>query len=310
MPSGKRKESGAPARKVAVIGITGATGGFFARRLRAYGHEVEGFGRAGWGHGGEEILAESDLVIVSVYVERAVEIIARAAKHMRPDAALADVTSVKTPAFAAMTSNHPGPVVGLHPMFGPGVETFLSQTVVVCHGRGRETYQWLLDLVAADGGRIVESTPQEHDRMMVTVQAIRHFTTMGLGVFLAEEGIDHARSLEFASPVYRLELDFVGRLFAQEAGLYADIMLATDERREAVARLAGTFARLAEIARAGDKEALLGEFRKVRESMGPEAARALGESNKVIGLFGRMLAKSTSTALNAESAEDAENGNS
>jgi prephenate dehydrogenase/chorismate mutase/prephenate dehydrogenase len=278
-------------RRVTIVGKRGVTGSFFAARLEAAGHEVSGFGRAGWGNEAEHLLVEADLVIVSVPVERTVEIIGRAAPHMRLEAVLADVTSVKTPAFRAMMDSHPGPVVGLHPMFGPGVESFLSQTVVVCHGRGGEAYRWLLDLIEDEGGRLVVSTPEEHDRIMVAVQAIRHFSTLCLGRFLAEEGVDLARSREFASPIYRLEADFVGRMFAQDAGLYVEIMLATPERREAIGRLASTYARLAEIAERGDRGALVSEFERAREALGPETARSLEESNRVIEAFGRMLAR-------------------
>jgi prephenate dehydrogenase/chorismate mutase/prephenate dehydrogenase len=277
-------------RRVTIVGRRGVTGSFFAARLEAAGHEVSGFGRAGWGNEAEGLLAGADLVIVSVPVERTVEIVERAAPHMRADAVLADVTSVKAPAFRAMMDSHPGPVVGLHPMFGPGVETFLSQTVVVCHGRCGEAYRWLLDLIEDEGGRLVVSTPEEHDRIMVAVQAIRHFSTLCLGRFLAEERVDLARSREFASPIYRLEADFVGRMFAQDAGLYVEIMLATPERRKAIGRLASTYAGLAEIAGRGDRGSLVAEFEMTREALGPETARSLDESNRVIEAFGRMLA--------------------
>jgi prephenate dehydrogenase len=284
------------ARRVVVIGISGVTGSFLARRLAERGHAVSGFGRAGWGHGGEEMLAAADLVVVSVPVARAVEIIERASRHMMPDAVLADVTSVKAEAFRTMMESHPGPVVGLHPMFGPGVESFLSQTVVVCHGRRRGEYEWLLRFIEEDGGRIVEADPAEHDRIMTTVQAVRHFVTMGLGVFTTEEGVDRARALELASPVYRLEMDFVGRLFAQDPELYVDIMLATPERREALGRLARCFSRLAGLAASGDREGLLAEFAKVRESLGDEASRGLTESDRVIRAFSAMLANEAAEA--------------
>jgi prephenate dehydrogenase/chorismate mutase/prephenate dehydrogenase len=209
---------------------------------------------------------------------------------VRTDAVLADVTSIKVPAFEAMRDHHPGAFVGLHPMCGPGVASFLAQAVVVCHGRRREDYQWLLELIETDGGRLVECGAEEHDAMMTAVQAVRHFTTMSLGSFLAEEGIDVVRSLDFASPVYRLEIDFVGRLFAQDPSLYVDIMLATTSRREAITRLAETFVRLARIVSAGDREGLVSVFERTREALGGETNRALAESSLVIESFGTMLA--------------------
>ena len=265
-------------------------GSFFASRLEAYGHRVSGTGRAGWGGELEPLLKGADLVIVSVPMDRVEEIVRRAARHMRPEAALADVTSVKRGPCAAMMDAHPGPVLGLHPMFGPGVKTFLSQIVVVCPGRGENECRWLIDLMEADGARPVRSTPEEHDRMMIAVQAVRHFATVAMGVFLAREGVDVARSLDFASPVYRLEIDMLGRLFAQDAWLYVDIMTATEERKAAITRLAETYARLAEVVSRGDRDALIAEFDSVKAGLGPEAARALEESNRIIEAFAAVLA--------------------
>ncbi|MHC5053903.1 MAG: bifunctional chorismate mutase/prephenate dehydrogenase [Planctomycetota bacterium] len=277
-------------RNVVIVGGRGIMGSFMAARLEAYGHKVSGTGRAGWGGELEPLLKEADLVIVSVPIDRVEEIVRRAAAHMRPDAALADVTSVKRGPCAAMMDEHPGPVLGLHPMFGPGPTTFLSQIVVVCPGRGEDEYAWLIDLMEADGARLVRSTPEEHDRMMVAVQAARHFATVAMGVFLAGEGVDVARSLDFASPVYRLEIDMLGRLFAQDAWLYVDIMMATEERKAAITRLAETYTRLAEVVAAGDRDGLMAEFDSVKATLGPEAARALEESNRVIEAFAGILA--------------------
>jgi len=283
-----RRKSSRP-RRVTIIGRRGSTGGFFARRLDAAGHRVDGFGRSGWSSEGPAMLREAELVLVSVPPASAPEVIRRAASHMRPEAALADVTSVKLPAFRAMMESHPGPVVGLHPMFGPGAESFLAQVVVVCHGRMEESYRWLLDEIEADGGTLVVSTPEEHDRVMIAVQAIRHFATMALGRFLAEEGVDLARTLQFASPAYRLEIDLVGRLFAQDPSLYIDIMLASPERTAAIGRLAETCSRLAREAHSLDRNALLAEFDAARAVLGREPARALEESNRLLELFGAIV---------------------
>jgi prephenate dehydrogenase/chorismate mutase/prephenate dehydrogenase len=171
------------------------------------------------------------------------------------------------------------------------VESFLSQRVVACPGRGDDAFAWLLDLVRADGGTVVFSTAAEHDHLMTTIQAIRHFATFSLGTFLAAEHPDIARTLEFSSPIYRLELDMVCRLFAQDAGLYIDIMTATDERRDAIARLAENAGRLARLVHIGDRASLVRCFDETAHSLGPtETARALDESARVIRALATILA--------------------
>jgi prephenate dehydrogenase/chorismate mutase/prephenate dehydrogenase len=212
--------------------------------------------------------------------------------YLEPTTALADITSIKTPIVQAMLEHHTGPVLGLHPMFGSSIKSFLSQNVVVCPGRRIEAFQWFLELIESEGGKVIISTPEEHDQMMVTIQAIRHFCALSFGVFLAEERIDISRSLEFSSPPYRLELDMVNRLFTQNVSLHMNIMLAFKERRDAIARLANTYSYLAHLVAQKDQAALKQEFEKARSVFRTEATRALKESDRIIDYLSIFLAAS------------------
>jgi prephenate dehydrogenase/chorismate mutase/prephenate dehydrogenase len=105
--------------------------------------------------------------------------------------------------------------------------------------------------------------------MMVVVQAIRHFSTFSLGVFLAEEGIDIARSLDFATPLYRSTINSISRLFAQENFLSLDLMLAAQDRGDAIQRLVNTCDRLSKLLNEGNCEALRAEFETARQAFQP-----------------------------------------
>ncbi len=61
---------------------------------------------------------------------------------------------------------------------------------------------------------------------MGIVQSLRHFATFAFGQFLKRRQISLSRTLEFSSPIYRLELGMVGRLFAQDSSLYSEIIFA------------------------------------------------------------------------------------
>ncbi|MGB3559471.1 MAG: bifunctional chorismate mutase/prephenate dehydrogenase [Geitlerinemataceae cyanobacterium] len=276
-------------KNVTIVGGKGVMGQFFQQRLSVAGHCVKTLGRKDWDKA-EELLADADLVLICVPIDRTIEIIRDLAPYIPPSAVLADITSIKAPIVETMLACHSGPVVGLHPMFGPGVQSFLSQKVVICPGRNDEACQWLQDFMAADGGDLVVCTPEEHDRMMVAVQAIRHFSTFGLGVFLAEEGIDIGRSLELSSPIYRLGINNVSRLFGQEGSLYIEIMLSTEDRRKAIARLAETFVRLAQLVEHEDRSSLLDEFKQTTNTFGAETDRAVKESDRTIAALSVLLA--------------------
>lgn len=276
-------------RKVTVIGGYGKLGRFFSQQLTNAGHDVSILEHNDWDKA-PQLLGEAQLVLVCVPIERTLTVIQKAAPYLKADTALADITSVKTPIVQELLKQHRGPVLSLHPMFGPGVQSFLSQNVIVCPGRQEQAFQWLLDLIESNGGKLIACSPEEHDRMMVAIQAIRHFTTFSLGVFLAEEGIDINRSLDFSSPLYRLEIDMVSRLFAQDSALYVDIMLTAEERRQAISRLVETYARLAQLVENKDESGLKREFEATRSTFAQGANQAVAESNHVIDSLSLLLA--------------------
>ena len=50
-------------------------------------------------------------------------------------------------------------------------------------------------------------------------------------VCTAEENVQLEQLLALSSPIYRLELAMVGRLFAQDPQLYADIIMSSENNR-------------------------------------------------------------------------------
>ncbi|NDJ18219.1 bifunctional chorismate mutase/prephenate dehydrogenase [Myxacorys almedinensis] len=288
-------------RNITVVGGRGIMGRFFTDRLVAAGHHVSILEYDGWDQA-DRLLGDADLVLICVPFKGTLAVIQKVAPYLSPTAILADIASTKVSTVQAMLDSHPGPVVGLHPMFGPGVNSFLSQNVVVCPGRKPNACQWFLNLIEAEGGKLITCTAEEHDRMMVAVQAIRHFATFSLGVFLAEEGISIDRSLDFASPIYRTEINLINRLFAQDASLYIDIMLASPDRCEAITRLTKTSDRLANLLAQENRTALMAEFEVARETFRDDSNRALKESNYIINTLSNFLAANEVETVDLSSA--------
>ncbi|GAA6620428.1 bifunctional chorismate mutase/prephenate dehydrogenase [Scytonema sp. NUACC26] len=246
-------------QKITIIGGRGRMGRFFTHQFAIAGHIVSVLENEDWERA-DELLGSADLVMVSVPIECTTEAIERAAQYLTPTTALCDITSLKVKPVQAMLDHHSGPVMGLHPMFGPNVKSFADHKVVVCPGRDEESFQWLLELVQDRGGEVIVSTPEEHDLMMVIIQATRHFSRFSFGVFLAQEKVDIERSLLMSSPSYRQEIEIIKRLFTQNPNLCVDIMLATPERCQAIARLADTYNRIAMLLARKDREGLIKEF--------------------------------------------------
>lgn len=276
-------------RRVTVVGGGGAMGAVFVERLMALGHRVSILEHDGWDRA-DVLLGRADLVIVAVPLKSMVPVIQRVGPYLSAQTVLADIASTKTEVIEAMLSAHTGPVVGLHPMFGPGGASFLGQKFVVCPGRYLPRCQWVLDLIESDGGTLISCSAAEHDAMMVSVQAIRFFSNFSLGTFFAKAGIDIERSFEFASPLYRMEMTTISRLVAQDAALYVDILLASPDRCEAIAHLVDTFAHLAQLVKQRDRDSLIAEFEHTRQAFMSGASRSLSESNYLLNNLSVLLA--------------------
>ncbi|WP_373525261.1 bifunctional chorismate mutase/prephenate dehydrogenase [Nostoc sp.] len=262
-------------RQITIIGGHGRMGRLFKEQLSLVGHNVSVLEHQDWEYA-DQLLGQAELVLVSVPIEHTVDVIKRAAKYLSPNTALCDITSIKTRPTQAMLEHHSGAVIGLHPMFGPNIKSFLGQKVVVCPGRNDDSFHWLLDFIKSQGGELITCTPEEHDQMMVIVQATQHFCRFSLGVFLADARINIEQSLTMSTPNYRQEIDIVKRLFSQNPRLCVDIMLATEERCEAISYLANTYSRLARLVASKDRDGLIKEFENT-ESFFDEEVNTFGE---------------------------------
>jgi prephenate dehydrogenase len=253
------QDCSAKPQKVTIIGGNGRMGKLFSEKLSSAGHYISILGNDDW-KSADKLLNNADLVLISVPIEYTVDVIKRTANYLNPTTALCDITSIKTQPVQAMLEHHCGAVMGLHPMFGPAVKSFSEQKIIVCPGRKDDSFEWLLKLMQNQGGELIFSTPEEHDSIMVIVQATQHFSRFSLGVFLSQQEIDIDRSLSMSSPSYRQEVDIVQRLFAQNPNLCVDIMLATEERCQTIATLANTYNRLAKLILQKDRAGLIKEF--------------------------------------------------
>jgi len=195
---------------------------------------------------------------------------------------LADLTSVKAAPVAAMLAAHGGPVVGLHPLFGPTTASMDQQVVVASPGRDPAACRWVLDQLSAWGNIVLTLDAAEHDALMNLVQGVRHFATFAFGRFLAERGVDLGRTLEFSSPIYRLELGMIGRLFAQDAAMYGQIICASPQRLALLREYVESLRRSCELLEREGPAAFEREFARVAAWFGPFCGQALRESSFLI----------------------------
>ncbi|CUS47482.1 MAG: bifunctional chorismate mutase / prephenate dehydrogenase TyrA [Idiomarinaceae bacterium HL-53] len=267
-------------KKIVVVGGGGALGSLFVDMFERSQYPVAVLEQNDWPNA-ERLLADADLVLIAVPIHLTTKVIEKL-PALSPQCILADLTSTKTQPLHCMLKQHSGPVVGLHPMFGPDVVNLIKQVVVVCEGRRAQDYQWLLEQFETWGLRLNSASAKEHDDAMAFVQVMRHFSSFVYGAHLAEEDVSLARLLEFSSPIYRLEFAMVGRLFAQSPALYADIIFDNDTGLALIKRFQNRLANAISLLESGDKEAFIEHFSEVSQWFGEFATQCLQESRKLL----------------------------
>lgn len=209
--------------RLGILGGTGGMGSLFARVYGAAGWEISVRGRTGH-EPLPTFLARQDVVMISVPIDATLGVIATVAPHLRRDQLLCDLTSLKAAPVEAMRRSA-APAIGLHPIFGPGLDSIAGQTVAVTPATATEPeYAALLGVLEAAGARLAFTTPEHHDALMAVVQGLAHALSLVMAGTVRDLGADLDELLGFMSPVYRIELGLVGRLLAQDPALYGPIL--------------------------------------------------------------------------------------
>jgi prephenate dehydrogenase len=241
--------------QIGIIGGTGGMGGIFADLFRREGYTVHVSGRAE----GLDIpmMAETcQVVIVSVPIDVTVEIIGKIGPLMSKDALLMDLTSLKTEPVKAMLQCSRAEIIGLHPLFGPSVNSIDGYTIVLCPARTQSWLHWLRDILKKHGAAIIETTPERHDALMALVQAFNHLNSITMGMVLKEWGADLTELQRFATPMFTTKLDIIREIFTNNPKLYADIITLNPHSKEILDLYVRTLSQVAKTIKARDPGAL------------------------------------------------------
>lgn len=267
-------------KRIVIIGGNGLLGQRFVEMFRLSGYEVDILGRGNWDQA-KEICSHAGLVIVGAPIDVTVSVIEQLT-YLPDDCILADITSIKNTPLQAMLKVHKGPVVGLHPMFGPDISSFAKQVIAYCDGRDEDKYQWLIEQMKIWGAHLYHVDSVVHDESMTLIQALRHFTSFVYGSHLKEVNADLKQLLDLSSPIYRLELAMVGRLFAQDPALYADIILSQKNNLTMIKRYHQHFAEAIKLLENVDRAEFIKRFESVTEWMGDYSSLFLDESRALL----------------------------
>lgn len=217
----------------------------------------------------EKVVKESDVLVFTVPIASTIEVIESLLPLIRKDQLLLDFTSIKEKPCEAMLKSSAS-VIGMHPMFGPSVQTLEGQTVVLCPVRPGKWLDWIVDLLRKEKATVIQTTPEKHDRMMAVVQCLVHFTSLLFSKTMKEEGINPEELFQYASPVYRMQLYIAGRIANQSAELYRDIQFQNPAFEKTLENMTESFETMKSTILKHDGDKFEETFKEIQDFLGPE----------------------------------------
>lgn len=270
-------------RIVSIIGGQGGMGTCLGTMFQEQGHEVL-VADLDTTLRPKEAAAKADVTMISVNIRTTREVVELVGPCCREDSLLFDVTSIKADPVEAMVASSTATVIGTHPLFGPAINSLQSQRVVVTPGRINDErwMTWLESSFKAAGLEVIQTTPDQHDRIMSVVQVLTHYSTEVIGRTMQTLGVSIEESLQFTSPIYHMELLMAARHFAQSPDLYSAIEMTNPNVDSVTTAFTQAAAELRNLIINGDQDGFRKTFSEVRSFFGDFSETALVESSYLI----------------------------
>jgi prephenate dehydrogenase len=239
---------------IGIIGGVSGIGRWFAAFFEKEGHPVHVSGRD-TGLRPAEMAGACPVVIVSVPIGVTQAVIREVGPHMNKDSLLMDLTSLKAGPVRAMLEASASEVIGLHPLFGPGVPSLEGQNIVLCPARGERWIPWVRDTLGKKGATLIEATPERHDEVMAVVQALNHLDTIVMGLAIRRSGIAREVLEAFSTPMFRGKMAMIDKVFFHPE-LHTEIITANPHTAGLIGLYGEILERVGRIAIEGNAEDL------------------------------------------------------
>ncbi len=266
---------------IGIIGGTGNMGRWFEDFFSKAGHKVLVSGRK-TSLTPADMAKKSNIIMLSVPIDAAMSICEDIGPLLSHDQLLMDLCSLKETILKKMLSSTQAQVVGTHPLFGPFTDSIKGQNVIICPGRGTAWLKWVEEEFQSKGAVVKRMDPISHDRNMAVVQGLTHFLTVCMGRTLQKMNMVPDEAKSCSTPVFRLNIDLIGRLFSQDPDLYASIVGSNRHVKDVMAIFMSAMYEAKESLfsdKEGEATAYLNDIRDFFEKFCPEG---LKESNKIL----------------------------
>jgi chorismate mutase/prephenate dehydrogenase len=262
------------ALQVVVIGGKGGMGRWITRLLLGQGHRVRIFDPADGDAPAEEVpdleaVGDADLVLVSVPLGACPDVLRIVADH-RPTGVVAEMCSLKhhlTSTLAELRGRGMR-AVSFHPMFGPSVRMLSDRTVVFMTDAPEDDRAVVRRLFADTSARLVDMSPEEHDRRMRAVLGLTHLMTLVYARSLERSGIPVADLAEVAGVTFDRQIGATRELAWENPELFFEIQRHLPSGEGPADWLAAAVGDWQALVGADDRDGFVDLMRSCREAIG------------------------------------------
>lgn len=180
--------------RIVLIGHNGKMGRMLRDRLHQAGHSVLGIDRVlrdGTPVMDEEAMAsavaQGDIILLSVPVTALEALMGMLGPMLKSEQLLMDITSVKVFPMQWMEREHPGPVIGSHPLFGPSPMPEQLRVILVAGKNAENRHCAMAQMLYESMGCSVEwASAREHDAGVALSQSLNFAVSASFFSSLAE----------------------------------------------------------------------------------------------------------------------------
>jgi len=266
---------------IGIIGGKGKMGQWFSRFFTGAGHRVLIFD-LNTKLTLKDIAEKSDVVILSVPLDMALHLSEEVGPMLNSKQMLMDFCSMKEDIVEAMSRFSHAEVVGTHPLFGPYPDTINGQNIIICPKRGSVWLSWIENEFKKEGAIVTHMNPRTHDRNMAVIQGLTHMLTVCLGRLLQKFDMNPKEAILYSTPVFRINIDLIGRLLSQDLNLYDDLIGGNKHVPEVLKEFRSILDEGKERLLSGNKGEGAAFMEEIRNLFGSFCQHGLDESNKII----------------------------
>ncbi|MBF0225663.1 MAG: prephenate dehydrogenase/arogenate dehydrogenase family protein [Desulfobacterales bacterium] len=265
---------------IGIVGGTGKMGKWFENYFSDLGHKILISGRK-TSLSPFDLVKQCNIIILSTPLHAAIKTAEEIGPIMSQEQLLMDFCSLKEDIVESMMKSTSANVIGVHPIFGPSTKSIKGQNIVMCYGRGDKWMDQLENEFKAHGAIVTRMDPKTHDKNMAVVQSLTHFLTISMGSLLQKINMLPKEAICFSTPIFRIKLALIARLFAQDISLYTSLINKNNHFPEILEIFKYTIDEL-ESNVLSDDEKGLSYLKNIQEFIGDFCKEGFDESNDIL----------------------------